>query len=89
MPNRKHIEYVKTIESLTRLRLSAMGNPRWLVTFTDGSTAKTKRDSSVGYSIEDRSNIGVPVLVKATPSGEIWGVSPVDPEVHPTEEINQ
>lgn len=74
----KHIEYVKTIESVERLRLSAMGNPRWLVTFTDGSTAKTQRDSSVGYSIDNRTNIGVPVLVKATPGGEIWGVEPVE-----------
>lgn len=75
----KHIEYVKTIEGVDRLRSSAMGNPRWLVTFTDGSTAKTKRDSSVGYSIDNRTNLGVPVLVKATPSGEIWGVEPVKP----------
>ncbi|WP_020142297.1 hypothetical protein [Terracoccus sp. 273MFTsu3.1] len=75
----KHIEYTKTIEKVERLRSSTNGNPRWLVTFTDGATAKTQRDSSVGYSIDNRTNLGVPVLVKATPAGEIWGVEPVEP----------
>ena len=72
----KHIEYTKTIERLERLNGSRMGNPRFLIHFTDGTTAKTQTDSMVAYGLENRENIGVPVRVKATPSGMVWGVTP-------------
>jgi len=74
----KHIEYTKTIERLERLRSSTNGNPRYLIHFTDGTTAKTQSDSMVAYGLENRENIGVPVLVKATPAGMVWGVTPVE-----------
>jgi hypothetical protein len=74
----KGIEYVKTIDHLERLKLSANGNPKFKIYFTDGSTATTQTDAGVSYGLENRENIGVPVLVKATPAGKVWDVKPVE-----------
>lgn len=73
-------EYTRTltIESMKRLNLSAMGNPRFEVTFTDGSVAQTQTNSSVGYSIENPEYRGVPVLVSFTRAGKIFGVDVAD-----------
>lgn len=73
----KHIEYTKVIDRLERLNSSRMGNPRFLIHFTDGTTAKTQTDAMVAYGLENRENIGVPVQVKATSRGLVWGVTPV------------
>ena len=41
------------IHSAERLRCSVNGNPRFLIRFTDGSSAQTQSDASVGYDIEN------------------------------------
>lgn len=69
---------VKTIASLERLKLSTNGNPRFLVTFTDGTTAQTQTDASIGYSIENPEYRDVPVKVFTTPAGRIWNVETVE-----------
>lgn len=63
-----------TIATLERLKLSAMGNPRFRVTFTNGLVAQTQTDSSVGYSIENPEYRNVPVVVSFTRAGRIYGV---------------
>lgn len=76
--NRNSTTYTRTIESLDRLRSSVNGNPRFLIHFTDGSTAKTAPDAACSYGIENRSNIGVPVTISAyRKSGNVWGIRPV------------
>lgn len=65
---------VKTIASLERLKLSTNGNPRFRVTFTDGTIAQTQTDAAVGYSIENSEYRDVPVLVSFTRAGCIYGV---------------
>ena len=65
---------VKTIASLERLKLSKMGNPRFLVTFTDGTTAQTQTDAQIGYTIENSEFHDVPVRVSYTRAGRIWNV---------------
>jgi hypothetical protein len=41
------------IAAAARLRNSANGNPRWRITFTDGTVAETKPDSMTGLKIEN------------------------------------
>lgn len=78
MPSkRKDITYTATIESLTRLNSSVNGNPRFMIHFVDGATAKTQVDASIAYELENPENIGVPVKVTATPSGLVWDVEPI------------
>ncbi len=42
------------IETITRLRNSYYGNPRFEITFTDGSTHRTQSDASIAYEITNR-----------------------------------
>lgn len=74
----KGTEHVKTIASLERMKLSANGNPRFRVTFTDGTVAQTQTDASVGYAIENPEYRDVPVKVSFTPAGRIWNVETVN-----------
>lgn len=70
------VEYVKTIDYVERQRLSAAGNPRFRVFFTDGTSAFTKPDSMVNYIIENREHRNVPLIVTAE-AGLITKVRPV------------
>jgi hypothetical protein len=63
---------VLTIASLERLKLSTNGNPRFRVTFTDGTVAQTQTDASIGYSIENSEFRDVPVRVSFTAAGRIF-----------------
>lgn len=74
MPNNGEYTQTRTIEKLERLKLSVNGNPRFRVTFTDGSVAQTQTDSSVGYSIENPEYRDVPVVISFTRTGRIFGV---------------
>jgi hypothetical protein len=69
---------VKTIASLERLKLSTNGNPRFRVTFTDGSVAQTQTDASIGYSLENSEFRDVPVRVSYTRAGRIFNVETVE-----------
>lgn len=72
--------YRKTIERLERMRSSSLGNPRFLIHFTDGTTATTEPNGSVAYGLENRENIGAPVDVWAHRSGTVYNVVPVTEE---------
>lgn len=74
MATRKHLEYTATIDYLTRLNSSKYGNPRFLIHFVGGATAKTQPDAGISYSIDNRNHIGVPVTIRATPSGLVYDV---------------
>lgn len=65
----------KTIERLERLRLSVNGNPRFRVTFTDGSVADTMSDAGFAYGLENREYRNTPVVVTYTRNGKIRDVS--------------
>ena len=67
---------IKVIESLTRLNNSVNGNPRYLVHFTDGSSAKTKSDASLGYAIANPEYRDKPLEVVFTRSGNIESLTP-------------
>ncbi len=41
----------KTLTRLDRLPSSPSGNPSWRATFSDGSKAKVKQDSTLGFEI--------------------------------------
>jgi hypothetical protein len=58
------------IDSAERLYNSVNGNPRWRVTFTDGTSALTMSDASVNYDIEPR-NAAQKLTVTFTHSGRI------------------
>lgn len=64
----------RVIESLKRLRLSTNGNPRFVVTFTDGSSAQTQTDAGFAYGLDSREYVGVPVLVAFSRAGRITDV---------------
>jgi hypothetical protein len=74
------IQSVRVIESVKRLNNSVNGNPRYRVTFTDGSSALTKSDSSVAYDIQNLSHSrerGRDLLVTWTRAGRIEMLKPV------------
>lgn len=59
------------IESLERLNTSANGNPRFRVTFTNGTVAETQSDAALNYGIENREFRDVPLKVTFTRAGKI------------------
>jgi hypothetical protein len=73
----KGTERTLTIASLERMKLSAMGNPTFRVTFTDGTVARTRENASIAYSIENSEYRGVPVRVSFTAAGTIWNVETI------------
>lgn len=60
-----------------QLRNSVMGNPRFRVLFSDGTTFETARDSSVGYVIENSEYNG-DVQIKLDNHGKIIDIEPLD-----------
>ena len=54
---------VRTIASLERRTNSPYGNPRWFVTFTDGSRLPTADESAVANRIDNSEYADVPLLV--------------------------
>lgn len=66
---------VKRVDHLERLRLSTNGNPRFRVTFTDGSSAITQSDASFYYGIENQEMRG-DVTVTYTRAGKISDMRP-------------
>lgn len=69
--------FTATIIALERLRLSVNGNPRFRVTFDNGTVAQTETDASIGYSIENPEYRDVPLRVFTTKAGRIWNLEPV------------
>lgn len=57
---------------------SVNGNPRYWVTFADGSMASTVVDGSVGYGIQNSELHGVPVQVEYNRRGHIVHVYTMD-----------
>lgn len=70
------------ISRIDRMRSSANGNPRYSVTFTDGTSAPTGVDASVGYEINNPEYRDVPLRVEFNGRGSIVAVyatpTPVD-----------
>lgn len=62
---------VKRIETTERLPNSRMGNPRWRVTFTDGTVAITTSDASISYAINNPEYRNNDVRVWLTEAGRI------------------
>lgn len=69
---------VLTIATLERLRNSRAGNPRYLVSFTNGRVAQTAADSQVNYLIENREFRDVPLVVTFDSDGRIIRVKVKD-----------
>lgn len=67
----------KTISALTRRRNSHDGNPRYQVSFTDGTWGLTGVDASVGYEVT-HSMIGKTVTVTYNYAGFIIGLDPTE-----------
>lgn len=65
------MEKILTIDTLERLNNSRNGNPRFRVTFTDGTVAQTETDGSVNYVIENKEFRDVPLKVTFTKAGRI------------------
>jgi hypothetical protein len=57
------MERILKIESIRSLRSSQYGNPRYEITFTDGTVAQTKSDASINYSITNPEFQGVTLTV--------------------------
>jgi hypothetical protein len=59
------------ISHVTRMNMSASGNPRFTVHFTDDSAHATSSDASVNYDIENFQSRGRPVDIVLTRAGRI------------------
>lgn len=66
------------IRELTRLRNSASGNPRWLVTLSDGTSAPTLADADANFGIENSEFQDTPLTVELE-GGQITRVARQDP----------
>lgn len=71
------IKETLTIAKLERMKNSASGNPRFMVTFTNGTTASTSPDSAFAYEIENSQYRDVPLIVKFNGRGQIIGAENV------------
>ena len=68
--------FTATILTIERERSSRNGNPRWRVTFDNGTSMRTEVDGSVGYGIENRENRAGPVDVWIDRRGNITYLRP-------------
>lgn len=66
---------ILTISSTRRLNNSVNGNPRFMVTFTDGTAAQTNPDSAVNHAVGNTELEG-PVVVTFSPKGLITHMVP-------------
>lgn len=67
----------KVITGTERLASSVNGNPRYRVTFADGTDARTGIDSQIGYSITNSDLHRVPVEVTFDGRGNLIDARPV------------
>lgn len=83
---------IQIINFVTRLNSSVNGNPAYMVHFTDGSSARTKSDSSCAYDIQNLTHSrynGAELLITWTKAGRIEGIEVVrTQEVETPEEYN-
>lgn len=61
------------IAEVARVRSSGNGNPRYAVTFTDGTSARTVADGQISHYAENSEWVGVDLDVEFTAAGEIRG----------------
>jgi hypothetical protein len=64
------------IDWLERLVNDRSGNPRWQVTFTDGTVAVTHSGAAINYGIDNREYRNVPLTVEFSPAGKITRMHP-------------
>lgn len=70
---------VRTIESYRRLKSSRMGNPRYEITFTDGSVLETFHNAGFAYEIGNQGmRVGSRVVLEVTSAGRIASMSGVE-----------
>lgn len=62
---------VLTIDYTERLGVTANGNPRYCVHFTNGENALTQNDAAVNYALNNAENLGVPLNVAFTRAGRV------------------
>lgn len=61
---------LKRVSAVERLVNSPSGNPRWKVSFDDGTSARTSRDSQCAYSVGE-GMVGQRVDITVDLKGEI------------------
>lgn len=69
---------IRTIHTLTRLNNSVNGNPRYRVTFTDGSAHDTSADAGFCYGLTNPEYRNVEVIVTLTRAGRIANIETMD-----------
>lgn len=77
---------IRVIDHTERLNNSRSGNPRYRVTFTDGSRAITKSDSQVAYDIQNLSHSryeGAKLEIIWTKAGRIENIEIVEMRAEP------
>src|ERR1700712_5488379 len=65
---------IRVIDYVTRQNNSVNGNPAYMVYFTDGTSARTKSDSSCAYDIQNLTHSrykGAELLITWTKAGRI------------------
>jgi hypothetical protein len=60
-----------TVKSNRRLINSQNGNPRFVVQFSDGTTAETERDAAVNYDVTNVTGKPIQLDVELTAAGKI------------------
>lgn len=66
------------IRELTRLRNSPSGNPRWMVTLSDGTSAPIKPDADANFGIENSEFQNTPLTVEIQ-GGQIIRIARQEP----------
>ena len=76
------------IKHLERIADSTSGNPRFRVSFTDGTAHRTMSDAEVNYGLENPEFRGVPLTVTFTVHGNIRRAVPERARIEPQDDIN-
>lgn len=76
MADTVRIQTIASRDAFERMPSSVNGNPRYRVTFTDGTSAPTQPDSGWAYGAENPEHLGVPLEVHYNGRGHITYARP-------------
>jgi len=68
----------KVITRVERLGVSVYSNPYYRLHFKDGTSARTKINAMINYSVENSENLNRPVAVKTTKAGRVYDIRPIE-----------
>lgn len=68
----------KVITRVERMGVSVYGNPYFRLHFDDGTSARTKIDAMINYSLTNSENLDRPASLKLTRAGRVYDIKALE-----------